>query len=296
MPPSRKRAFVFTWNNYTSQNVTFLQNVAVDYIVFGYETAPTTGTPHLQGYIYFHDAKTLSSVRKLLTGANVEFASGNSIDNYNYNIKGGEYYERGVRPLTPSEKGEKEVARWSAAYSAAKAGKFDEIPPNMMIQYYSTFKRIRREEGDKKIPCLITNLFPWQSELLNELLQPPNSRTVLWYYDPIGGSGKTQFANLMARDYKAHITCNGSTRDIAFGIPDDPRIIIFDYSRDVEERVNYAILEACKNGRIHSHKYESCVRYFDVPHVVVFANFRPDQSKLSQDRWDIRILSEEFIQ
>lgn len=29
-----------------------------------------------------------------------------------------------------------------------------------------------------------------------------------------------------------------------------------------------------------------------IPHVVVFANFEPDKSKLSFDRWDIRHISE----
>ena len=27
---------------------------------------------------------------------------------------------------------------------------------------------------------------------------------------------------------------------------------------------------------------------YAIPHVVIFANFEPDQSKLSADRWDIR--------
>ena len=30
------------------------------------------------------------------------------------------------------------------------------------------------------------------------------------------------------------------------------------------------------------------MRIYATPHVIIFANFPPDQSKLSYDRWDIR--------
>lgn len=51
--PYRKR-WLFTLNNYTEDEVDCLKALANDkcrYMVFGYEKAPTTGTPHLQGYL-----------------------------------------------------------------------------------------------------------------------------------------------------------------------------------------------------------------------------------------------------
>ena len=36
-----------------------------------------------------------------------------------------------------------------------------------------------------------------------------------------------------------------------------------------------------------SPKYESTSKLYNIPHVLVFANWMPDMSRLSIDRWDI---------
>jgi len=53
--PFSARHYCFTLNNYSDAEVKALATPMKDvrYIVFGYETAPTTGTPHLQGYVEF---------------------------------------------------------------------------------------------------------------------------------------------------------------------------------------------------------------------------------------------------
>lgn len=295
MSAKRTRNFCFTWNNYTESQLELLDKIEVTYLVYGFEEAPTTGTKHLQGFVVFPNAKTHSAVCKLFTGAHVEVAKGGVSANYTYVTKTGKFKERGIKPLSAAEKGSKEKDRWDAAYSCARTGDFDSIDRKLYIQYYSTFKRIRREDGQQHVPTEIVELFSWQSQLKDELLGPPHSRRIIWYYDPIGGSGKTEFSNYMVGNHGATVLANGSSRDIAYALPDAPTIVIFDYTRDVEERLNYSILEAVKNGRVFSSKYESTTRHFKKPHVVVFANFRPDQSKLSADRWDIRQLSEEFV-
>jgi len=74
---------------------------------------------------------------------------------------------------------------------------------------------------------------------------------------------------------------------------DDPKIVVFDYPRTMEGMVNYTAIEACKDGRIFSAKYESKMKYFNIPHVCVFCNFPPDYEKMSMDRWEVICLDEE---
>lgn len=130
-------------------------------------------------------------------------------------------------------------------------------------------------------------LHPWQQDLFDKLQGEPDDRTILWIYDLVGGAGKTGFSRKMAADHGAFVVNHGKTADIAHCIAANPEIVIMNIVRDCEERINYAVLEQLKDGQIMQSKYASRMRYFDPPHVVVFANFAPDTSKLSADRWRV---------
>lgn len=52
---SRKN-FEFTHNNYTEEDISKILSWKCQYVVIGEEIAPTTGTPHLQGYVEFHSS------------------------------------------------------------------------------------------------------------------------------------------------------------------------------------------------------------------------------------------------
>ena len=41
-------------------------------------------------------------------------------------------------------------------------------------------------------------------------------------------------------------------------------------------------------------KYESTMKMHDTPHVVVFSNWAPDKTRLSQDRWDITDMTDDL--
>lgn len=91
--------YVFTWNNYTQENIDFLKGLAatdnIDYMIFGKEVAPTTGTEHLQGYIHFHSKRSKSAIVKKLKGAHVEIAKGDDFQNQDYCSKNDEHWEFG---------------------------------------------------------------------------------------------------------------------------------------------------------------------------------------------------------
>jgi len=132
----------------------------------------------------------------------------------------------------------------------------------------------------------------WQLETEKILLSEPDDRTIYWIWESTGNMGKSCFSKYMAVQHHATVLNNGSFSDLAFAIPNNPNIIIFDLPRTIEGRVNYSAIEACKNGMIFSGKYESRMKIFNPPHVVVFANFSPDLSAMSRDRWQIIDLSQ----
>lgn len=69
---ARARYWVFTLNNYTPEDEFYLLNLPYDpsnqiaYIAMGRETAPTTGTRHLQGHLECLSALRFSQLKKLV--------------------------------------------------------------------------------------------------------------------------------------------------------------------------------------------------------------------------------------
>lgn len=123
----------------------------------------------------------------------------------------------------------------------------------------------------------------WQQNLFTTLCTPPDPREVIWFYDHLGNQGKSYFA----RHYpSAYIITGGKHADIYYAYAFE-KVVIFDWPRDHEQQFPYAVCEAFKNGYFLSTKYEVRTVRFEVPHVIIFANFAPDQSKLSHDRWNI---------
>lgn len=118
------------------------------------------------------------------------------------------------------------------------------------------------------------------------LLEAQNDRQVLWIYDNIGNNGKTWFANWLVVNRAACRMENAATKDLAYMYNSQPFVAI-DYTRSVEGRVNYNIIESLKNGSMVSAKYHTKLKVFKPPKVICFSNFWPEQDKLSEDRWQI---------
>lgn len=99
MAAQRSRGWCFTVQNYTDENIETIRKCNADYWVFGREVAPTTGTNHLQGYMYFAGLKTFGAIKKLLPdGTHIEKAKGNATQNREYCIKEGKFEEHGTPP------------------------------------------------------------------------------------------------------------------------------------------------------------------------------------------------------
>lgn len=139
-----------------------------------------------------------------------------------------------------------------------------------------------------------SELYDWQRLLLCELGSLPHARKVIWYADPEGGCGKTEFCRyvLNAVDSVLFLT-SAAGKDLVHQVVKTkrpPKIVILNLSRQSEGAFSYASVESIKDGLVFSGKYEGGSKLFPKPHIVVFANWMPDLSKLSLDRWDIRQL------
>lgn len=143
--------WVFTINNYTDEDKEHLAELSwsVKYLVYGHEVAPTTGTPHLQGFILFNSNQREKAVCKKLGGAcYVHVADGTAWEGARYCWKDdNDYVEYGVRPVESYSKkgGERTKQNWEDALAAAKVGDFDRIPADMRIRFYSTFGKIAKD-------------------------------------------------------------------------------------------------------------------------------------------------------
>jgi len=97
---SRFRAWCFTINNYSDNDIISLKrNIKYRYIILGDEIAPTTGTKHIQGYVYLANAITFESLKKKLpSGTHIEQAKGNFSKNKEYCSKQNILFEDGTEP------------------------------------------------------------------------------------------------------------------------------------------------------------------------------------------------------
>lgn len=138
------RNFVFTINNPTEEKYELLRTIGCRFIAYADETAPTTGTHHIQGYICFTVPTRVTAVRKLLPGAFVDIMKGRIDQNDLYINKEGVATERGDKPKTQKEKGELEKARWTECREEMRQG-LPLTDPQLDIMFGHHKKRIRRE-------------------------------------------------------------------------------------------------------------------------------------------------------
>lgn len=142
--------WTYTLNNYTPEEGIALAEVECKYHICGKEVAPTTGTPHLQGYIILNRQQRLSYMKKLNSRCHWEVAKGNTEQNITYCSKCDDFMEFGERPKTPVEKGQMEKDRWKAIISHAKAGTLEEHDPKMYYLHFNTNNRLQAQFQEPK--------------------------------------------------------------------------------------------------------------------------------------------------
>lgn len=264
-PPKKKQKrdpganrWCFTWNNYPEDWVAQMAQGLDGCEWIGVpEIAPTTGTPHIQGYVEFPLRVRPAGYK----GMPKEIHWG---DKFGKPCKGTRHHNIGYCTKGP-----------------------DNIP----------FSTTEGMEGTLRVPRELT--FPvmdreWQLEILEEIKKVPDDRKIFWYWGD-GGIGKTTFAKYLVVK-KGAIIVSGKGADVRNAVctylkdtGSFPEIVVFPIPRSFKsEYLSYEALENVKDMFFYSGKYEGGQVAGPPPHLFVFANEPPDESKIWHDRWVVK--------
>lgn len=129
----------------------------------------------------------------------------------------------------------------------------------------------------------------WQQDLLNYIEQDTDKRKIKWIYEDEGNTGKSYMTKYLTLHKDAYVITGGRKEDILYAYDGQP-LIILDLPRDfknAEKQYIYEVMEILKNGQYLSTKYQTQMKTFKIPKIIVMANFEPDYTKLSKDRYDV---------
>lgn len=301
---SRAKHWVFTLNNYTQQEELDLRecidhNDDVVYLVYGRETAPSTGTPHLQGFISFRDQVYRTRVQASL-GPRAWFAvsRGTIAQASSYCKKSGDFVEIGSRPA--SEQGKRtdfdRFIEWCSQLSERPSEReLIRSFPKLFASYSARCWQII----DAHLPEIqlmdstVQTLRPWQDDLEQELDESSDQRKIKFMIDREGNKGKSWFTRYYLSKYPdaAQVLRVAKRDDLAFAIDPTKRIYFFDIPRSQMEFLQYSVLEMLKDRQVFSPKYKSTSKILShCPHVIVFCNEVPDMRALSNDRYEINFI------
>lgn len=147
---NRSRSFCWTLNNYTDSEKSSIQNIQCRFIGYGREIGES-GTPHLQGFIMFANAKSFSACKSLLGNrVHLEKAHGTPFQAWQYCLKDGDVFEKGTPPVSQQQNGEREKERWAKMLALARNGDLvtlSDEEPKAYIQYKRTFEQISRDNN-----------------------------------------------------------------------------------------------------------------------------------------------------
>lgn len=255
--PSRNtkmRAWCFTWNNYTEENIEYLiKTFEKEQYLFGKEKG-SQNTPHLQGVVRFKNQRTFKSVRKIFMNNHIEPCQ-NWQASLNYCSKDGETYTNIKSKMKKKTKKERIL----------------EIVYNNVV-----WKKWQQDIIDIINGEVDDRLIYWFWEEKGNVGKSYLCKYISLKYDVIIATGKQSdiYNQLLIWD-KEH--------------PDDIQIppVIIDNPRNEFGNINFSAIEELKNGFLYSGKYEGGRIHGLQPHVIIFANSPPQKNKLSEDKLKI---------
>lgn len=297
LKPKRKdyplRNWCITIFDYDLDEIDMYDKQYIKYIIMQEEECPKTNKKHLQGYVEFTKSVRFTYVKDVFgQSVHVEKRRGSQEQAINYCKKDetstGFRYEYG----RPARQGERtDLSKLLNDYMKMDTVDFIENNPESYHKYSKMLKeykelKIMKIQKEKLIDNHKIEMLTYTQLKMIKALNDQTDREISWIYDEKGNNGKTWLSKYLVAHKNAAYYSNCKTADIALAYNYEP-IVVFDFSRSLEDHVNYNIIECMKNGMLFSNKYNSKLKIFDTPKIIVMANFYPDISKLSNDRWNI---------
>jgi len=292
--------YSLTINNYSDDEYNDVKKVIDEQCTYGIvgKEVGSDGTPHLQIFLSFKQKRDFNKVKKMFPRAHIETSRKPSINNQTYCSKDGDFYENGKIPNTNQENGKKgglskfdNIIKYIDNTPDVSYDSLVRIFPEYCAKYPQYVRTLIDTVGQEPVDkVLLENPYVWQKQLLDELKAPASTRKIIWYFDKTGNNGKTYMSKHLVDCHKAFYCNGGKHADILYAY-NKQKIVVFDFPRESAEYINYGVIEQLKNGILFSSKYESRIKRFNQPHVIIFSNFLPEKERMSLDRWDIRILN-----
>lgn len=94
---SKARGYCFTLNNWEQAEYEAIANIPCVYQILGKEKGES-GTPHLQGFIYFQNPRSFNAIKKLMPKAHIEVMKGTPSQAADYCKKDKDFCEKGELP------------------------------------------------------------------------------------------------------------------------------------------------------------------------------------------------------
>lgn len=253
-PPSRARNWCFTSYKPTlaTAMVTALDGVPCEYI-FQEERCPNTGRLHLQGYVAFKDARTMSSVKNILGDPAVH-------------LEQSKKKNRAAAELYCAKKASSTGPLWSNWYERP----IDPLQGKTLYWWQQMMMDIIEEKPDERTVYWLwePNGQAGKSAMVRHLAIEMGNKFLLV-------QGKGADIKFAVKECKVK-----------------PKVILWDLPRSAMDDKNmpiisYTAIEQVKNAIFFSSKYESGMVLMNYPHIFIMANAPPDMSKLSGDRWKV---------
>lgn len=272
----------------------------IRYLVFQQETCPSTGRKHWQGYVEFFKPTSIKRCQITLNIGNshCEKRMGTRPEARLYCMKDNTQFSKFEEFGEFESGGQGTRNDLRELINNIEAGKSDyELiieSPEIVNKYMKFIKHTRHILNEHKSELFMksnfenVNLNKMQNEVITHL-DKQNDRQITWVYDSNGNTGKTFLSKHLIAKHNAIRFTNGRTQDISYAYKNNP-IVVFDFARSCEERINYQVIEDLKNGMLFSSKYESSCKIFAPPKIVIMANFLPKMENMSKDRWDLIVV------